>query len=158
LAQGSQFSLETVQTITASIEINTTRSYQRSHISRSIQAVEYIQNEMIDVQFDLGSLNHWNDLSKLSQPISIHYYRSEEEIKLGPACWLWDYLRRSKSNGFFLPLSGGIDSCSVALIVHSMCVLVCEATKKSNASVLKDIRRICCDEIYLPENPQQLCL
>jgi NAD+ synthase (glutamine-hydrolysing) len=158
LAQGYQFSLQTVQTITASIEINTTRSYQRSHISRSIQAVEFNQNEIIDVQFDLGRLNQWNDLSKLSQPITIQYYRSEEEIKLGPACWLWDYLRRSNSNGFFLPLSGGIDSCSVALIVYSMCVLVCEATKKGNTSVIQDIRRICCDEMYIPETPQELCM
>ena len=27
----------------------------------------------------------------------------------GPACWLWDYLRRSGMGGFFLPLSGGAD-------------------------------------------------
>jgi hypothetical protein len=26
---------------------------------------------------------------------------------LGPACWLWDYLRRSGQGGYFLPLSGG---------------------------------------------------
>ena len=36
----------------------------------------------------------------------------EEEISLGPACWLWDYLRRSGSTGYFLPLSGGMDSSS----------------------------------------------
>jgi NAD+ synthase (glutamine-hydrolysing) len=30
----------------------------------------------------------------------------EEECCLGPACWLWDYLRRSGAAGFFLPLSG----------------------------------------------------
>jgi len=30
-----------------------------------------------------------------------------EEIALGPACWLWDYLRRSNQGGYFCPLSGG---------------------------------------------------
>ena len=48
-------------------------------------------------------------------------------VSLGPACWLWDYLRRSKAAGFFIPLSGGIDSCATAVIVHSMCRLVIEA-------------------------------
>jgi len=46
---------------------------------------------------------------------------------LGPACWMWDYLRRSGQGGYFLPLSGGIDSSSSACIVASMCHLVCDA-------------------------------
>jgi len=38
--------------------------------------------------------------------------------------FLWDYLRKSKAGGFFLALSGGLDSCSVALTVYNMCVIV----------------------------------
>lgn len=34
--------------------------------------------------------------------------------------WLWDYLRKSGAGGFFLPPSGGLDSCAVALIVYTM--------------------------------------
>jgi len=47
-----------------------------------------------------------------------------EEIAQGPAVWLWDYLRRSKQRGFFLPLSGGADSASVSAVVSSMSHLV----------------------------------
>lgn len=47
----------------------------------------------------------------------------------GPACWLWDYLRRSGQGGFFLPLSGGVDSTSTACIVFSMCTQICDAIK-----------------------------
>ena len=47
-----------------------------------------------------------------------------EEIAHGPALWLWDYLRRSGARGFFIPLSGGADSASVASIVGSMAKLV----------------------------------
>lgn len=54
----------------------------------------------------------------------IKYHRPEEEIAFGPACWLWDYLRRSGASGFLLPLSGGADSSSVAAIVGCMCQLV----------------------------------
>jgi NAD+ synthase (glutamine-hydrolysing) len=52
------------------------------------------------------------------------YYSVDEEIALGPACWLWDYLRRSGATGFFLPLSGGSDSAATAALVGSMCQLV----------------------------------
>jgi NAD+ synthase (glutamine-hydrolysing) len=37
---------------------------------------------------------------------------------------MWDYLRRSGARGFFLPLSGGADSASVAGLVASMARLV----------------------------------
>ena len=50
--------------------------------------------------------------------------------RLGPACWLWDYLRRSRTQGYFIPLSGGIDSCATSVIVYSMCRLVAEAARK----------------------------
>ncbi|CAN0491360.1 unnamed protein product, partial [Discosporangium mesarthrocarpum] len=59
----------------------------------------------------------------------IHSASPEEECALGPACWLWDYLRRSGAGGFFLPLSGGADSSSVAVIVGIMCQAVLEAAR-----------------------------
>ena len=44
----------------------------------------------------------------------------EEECCLGPACWMWDFLRRSGAAGFFLPLSGKFHSqnffCNVSLL------------------------------------------
>ena len=52
---------------------------------------------------------------------SLQFHCPEEEIALGPACWLWDYLRRSGASGYLLPLSGGADSSSTAAIVGSMC-------------------------------------
>ncbi len=57
------------------------------------------------------------------------YHLPEEEIAYGPACWLWDYLRRSRMSGFFLPLSGGADSSAGATIVHVMCVRLGEEIK-----------------------------
>ncbi|CAI5995098.1 unnamed protein product [Closterium sp. NIES-64] len=70
-----------------------------------------------------------------SHPIQIRYHCPEEEIALGPACWLWDYLRRSGASGFLLPLSGGADSSSVAAIVGCMCQLVAkDYFRRSGAS------------------------
>ena len=60
------------------------------------------------------------------------YERVEEEIAYGPSCWLWDYLRRSGANGFFLPLSGGADSSSTAALVGIMCQQVVKAIGNYN--------------------------
>jgi len=80
-----------------------------------------------------------------------------EEISMGPACWLWDYLRRSKQAGFFLPLSGGVDSTSVACIVYSMCEMVHKEVTEGNEHVLNDLRVITRDDTFTPESPQQIC-
>lgn len=70
-----------------------------------------------------------------SPPIEIWFPTPEEEILYGPACWLWDYLRRSCQGGFLLPLSGGVDSCASAVVVYSMCCLVVDAINKGEEQV-----------------------
>ena len=62
----------------------------------------------------------------------------------GPACWLWDFLRRSGAVGYFLPLSGGADSSAVATIVGSMTEMVTKAAQEDPAGqVASECRRIC---------------
>ena len=63
--------------------------------------------------------------------------RCVDLCRLGPACWMWDYLRRSAQGGFFLPLSGGIDSSSSACLVASMCHLVIDAINSGSESPLR---------------------
>ena len=118
LAQGSQFSLVDVEVVTASIDIDQVRTYRIGNVSRNLQAAQILPYPSFDIDFNNRSA------AAPSRPVQITLLSAEEEIKYGPACWLWDYLRRSKSGGFFLPLSGGIDSCATALIVFSMCQLV----------------------------------
>jgi len=47
-----------------------------------------------------------------------------EEVANVPACYLYDYLKKSGASGYFLALSGGADSGSVSLIVYNMCELI----------------------------------
>lgn len=56
-----------------------------------------------------------------------------EEIAAGPACWLWDYLRRSGASGFFVPLSGGADSAAVITLVGAMAQRVYEEISAKDA-------------------------
>ena len=71
-----------------------------------------------------------------------------------------DYLRRSRQAGYFLPLSGGIDSCATAVIIHSMCRLVDRAIKEGdNPQVLADLLRIAGedeDSDWRPKDPQDI--
>ena len=59
--------------------------------------------------------------------IGLCFHCKDSYSNVGPACWLWDYLKRSGASGFLLPLSGGADSASVAAIVGSMCQQVIKA-------------------------------
>ncbi|KAK4529264.1 hypothetical protein CCYA_CCYA01G0121 [Cyanidiococcus yangmingshanensis] len=77
-----------------------------------------------------------------SPAIPVRLHTAEEEIAYGPACWLWDYLRRSGMSGFFLPLSGGADSSATATLVGSMCRLVATEAQKGNEHVICEARRI----------------
>ncbi|KAG0167386.1 glutamine-dependent NAD(+) synthetase [Apophysomyces sp. BC1034] len=161
VAQGSQFSLRDVEVVTATIDLEEVRSFRTRMTSRGMQAVqsENYRREYVDIA-----------LSQPDMDIDIHvrptksqapfYHTPEEEIALGPACWLWDYLRRSKTAGYFLPLSGGIDSCATAMIVASMCRLVVKEVEEGNTQVLADARRLARTnddngEEYIPTDPRE---
>lgn len=144
LAQGSQFSLLDVEVHTAVVDLDEIWAWRTSR-SRGVQANEpWVQKlERIQVDFHLCrepvALNPHPRLTASMEP---RYHLPEEEIALGPACWLWDYLRRSKAAGFLVPLSGGIDSCATATIVYSMCRLLVAAVKSGNEVVIADAQRL----------------
>jgi len=121
VAQGSQFSLKDVEVVVATLDLEDVRAHRGAISSLEIQAASSKNYPRIDVDFVLSEPS---GSRAPSPPIQVHFHTPEEEISLGPACWLWDYLRRCKAAGFFLPLSGGIDSCATAIIVYSMCTLV----------------------------------
>ncbi|PWN27610.1 glutamine-dependent NAD(+) synthetase with GAT domain-containing protein [Jaminaea rosea] len=210
VAQGSQFSLDDVQVVTATVDLDDVKA-ARCAKSRGMQAVQSreINNgrgfTRVKVDFDLGKRDqdHGGDgddddvggnsgasartgsgaadpdavalgtaassssnrTSQARDGGDVFYHTPSEEIALGPACWLWDYLRRSKTQGYFIPLSGGIDSCATSVIVYSMCRLVYQACQgpRPNAQVLEDVRRICggatkekLPDGWVPSSPQEI--
>ncbi len=157
VAQGSQFSPNDVEVVTATVDLEDVRSYRGSIGSRQVQASNATAVPRIVVDFDLTT-THTPDHPP-TRPIEIHYHTPEEEIAYGPACWLWDYLRRSGMAGFFIPLSGGADSAAVATQVGIMCQMVvaeAQAGNGQNAQVLADVRRLVGDEGYTPDNAAEL--
>lgn len=159
VAQGSQFSLNDVEVITATVDLEEVRAY-RSSIARSLQAARSTKKyHRIQTSFELSSEDDDLDTSKApSRPIQVRYHSPEEEIALATGCYLWDYLRRSGTAGYLVPLSGGIDSCATATMVFSACRLVVKAMKEGNKQVIEDVKRIAKYKgETLPKTPQELC-
>lgn len=100
VAQGSQFSLDDVQVITATVDLDDVRAARASK-SRGMQA-QYangnIKNgkgfDRIKVDFELGEREEWSSSSKLdgslshpqasTKPMEVFYHTPEEEI-----AWVW---------------------------------------------------------------------
>jgi NAD+ synthase (glutamine-hydrolysing) len=77
-----------------------------------------------------------------------------------PSAYLWDVLRKSRARGFFLPLSGGLDSCTVALIVYNMCYLLYQQISSRSyhsQQILDDLRKVLREKDYTPQSPQEMC-
>lgn len=167
LAIGSQFSIDSeVQVITANIDLTDITSYRSGFSARGVQAARHqalvkLPSIKPSKNFDLADSDGRVSNGKMTLPLrEIPLYKAEEEIARGPACWLWDYLRRSGMNGFFLPLSGGADSSATATIVGAMCQVVVSAARKSDADpkLVADVRRVAQlrDEDDLPQDGRSL--
>uniref|UniRef100_A0A672KMM4 Glutamine-dependent NAD(+) synthetase n=1 Tax=Sinocyclocheilus grahami TaxID=75366 RepID=A0A672KMM4_SINGR len=140
----NQISSDLQEVVTATLDLEDVRSYRgercHPHMHKPYQRIQ--------TDFTLSDCD--DRCLPTHQPVEWIFHTPEEEISLGPACWLWDYLRRSGQAGFLLPLSGGVDSSSTACIVYSMCVQICQA-------VLEDVQRVVNNSSYRPEDPRELC-
>ena len=105
LAQGQQFSIEEVEVVSATVDLDDI-VHRRNNPG---YGSEYAQSRDVypKIPVDFALCFHDGLCVPTSPVIPPQICRPEEEIGFGPACWLWDYLRRSGCNGFFLPLSGG---------------------------------------------------
>ncbi|KAJ2493545.1 glutamine-dependent NAD(+) synthetase [Coemansia sp. RSA 2050] len=160
LAMGTQFSIGDVEVTLATVDLGGVRALRAGMSSRSMQASHSsVLYPRVAAAISLSAQQAQFDFSvHPTRPLEPRLHTPAEEIGLGPACWLWDYLRRSSLGGFFLPLSGGIDSCATAVIVHSMCRLVVEACQQGNAQAIADVRRVCGESggEYVPASAQEL--
>uniref|UniRef100_A0A8I3NYU5 Glutamine-dependent NAD(+) synthetase n=1 Tax=Canis lupus familiaris TaxID=9615 RepID=A0A8I3NYU5_CANLF len=145
----------TKEVLTATLDLEDVRSYRAEISSRNLAASRVSPYPRVKVDFALSCREDL--LEPPSEPVEWMYHSPAEEISLGPACWLWDFLRRSRQAGFFLPLSGGVDSAATACLVYSMCRQVCEAVRNGNQEVLADVRAIVDQLSYTPQDPRDLC-
>ncbi|KAL5115082.1 glutamine-dependent NAD(+) synthetase [Pleosporales sp. CAS-2024a] len=161
VAQGKQYSLTDVEVITATIEIDALGAQQvrqKKYIKLYNRPVDAKASQVINIDDRLGrghGLQHvTNEYANGMVP---QIYSYEEQMAMGTSCWLFDYLRRSDSTGFLVPLSGGIDSCCTAVIVYNMCHMVLNAIREDNATVLADVQHLTGLPGWVPRTAQELC-
>ncbi|KAG0453761.1 hypothetical protein HPP92_025065 [Vanilla planifolia] len=140
IAQGSQFSLNETEVLTAIVDLDAVSSYRASVSSFRESASHETKVSFVEVPRRLCQSFKLHVIP--TNPVEIKYHQPEEEIAFGPSCWLWDYLRRSGATGFLLPLSGGADSSAVAAIVGCMCQLVIKDIENGDEQVKADAIRI----------------
>ncbi|KAG7288756.1 hypothetical protein NEMBOFW57_005113 [Staphylotrichum longicolle] len=153
VAQGSQFSLNDVEVVTATVDLEEVRSY-RAAISRGLQAAaSTAKYQRIQTPFELSSEDDDADVTVApTLPIQPRFHSVEEEIALAGGCFLWDYLRRSGTAGYLV-----LSAAASTLIVYSMCRIVLDALRAGNAQVAADVKRIAAYSKDLPTTPQELC-
>jgi NAD+ synthase (glutamine-hydrolysing) len=158
LKQSTQFSLKPVEVITATIDLEEVRSY-RSSISRNVQGAA--QPEYPRIECDLSLSRPADEIFfsrtlKISREIPLKILNPMEEIYRAEAAFLWQYLTRSSAGGFFLALSGGLDSATVALFVFAMADVVLQSINSGEDNTLADLRRITGEKDLTVSTPQEI--
>lgn len=142
MAIGGHFSLQEVVVTTATVDLEEVRTFRGMKQSMSNQAQYVVNYPRIAINFALSSHSAHayraggNAGARITPPIKWTTPDFVAETATAPALWLFDYLRLSGANGFYLALSGGLDSSSVALLVYRLsCLLAAEHERGGNTIV-----------------------
>ena len=118
LAVGPRFSFADYYLVTAEVDIDATRMLRsRSGAIRSTVAGP--EEGTVRVEFDFPRIE---PTSGVSSPAAWETgpWLKEEEFGRAISLGLFDYLRKSRSHGFVLSLSGGADSSATAILIALM--------------------------------------
>lgn len=114
LAAGKRFSFHNIQVVSASVDVDLTRMTQ-ARTSESVPNLE----ALITIPFDYPQrIPQTPNVPMKSWEYSPNL--KEEEFTRSVSLGLFDYLRKSRANGFVLSLSGGADSSAIACLVRLM--------------------------------------
>jgi NAD+ synthase (glutamine-hydrolysing) len=118
LAEGPRFSFADFQITIALVDIDITRMSQ-GRLASLKPNLEHNGNCITHSSFAFPQLTP--EISELNLPAWETSPRlKEEEFTRAEALALFDYLRKSRSNGFIVSLSGGVDSAAVSCVVALM--------------------------------------
>lgn len=113
---------------------------------------------MIDFSICARNTNFKLSPTKLKTPFKIEC--KESQILKAITSYIWDYLKKSGSAGFLLPLSGGADSGLTAAIIYHfanrLLEYLTERGEEIRAEILSDLRKIVKDESFDPKTPKEI--
>jgi len=115
LAASKRFSFTPYQVISAAVDVDLTRMAQ----ARTGECVPNLDTR-IYVPFDYPLLSPPKTTTANLQLWEYQANIKEEEFTRAVALGLFDYLRKTRAQGFVISLSGGADSATIACLVHLM--------------------------------------
>ncbi|MBM3847662.1 MAG: NAD(+) synthase [Verrucomicrobia bacterium] len=118
IASGARFSYADVQVTSATVNIDATRMNQARTASYEPR-IEPSPHDCIESAFEWPALGPQSQSYREASWESSSNIKKEEFARALPLA-LFDYLRKSKSQGFVVSLSGGADSSAVACLVGMM--------------------------------------
>ena len=112
LSEGPRLPFASVTVVTADVDIEEIRTH------RAVSGHP--------IELHTPALNIVDAPAPVSIPVAhvpsiLHVLYPQTEFARATALGLWDYLRKSRSSGFVLSLSGGADSAACAVLVHLAC-------------------------------------
>ncbi len=124
LAEGPRFGFDDVYVTTAVVDIDHVRmSHSRTAfapaVDDSFRAVVRAEIDLPPVEYTVpppSQANQWPEAR----------YEKHEEFTRAVTLGLFDYLRKSKSRGFVVSLSGGADSAAIVYLIAAMVELSCQ--------------------------------
>ena len=118
IASGDRFSYNQVELTSAVIDVEATRM-QRSRSSSFPVDVQTEASRRVEIPFEFPSVEPGDALLETAKWETAEDVK-EEEFTRAIGLGLFDYLRKSRSRGFVVSLSGGADSAAVAVLVARM--------------------------------------
>ncbi len=124
LAQGTRFSYKPVGVVSATVDVAATRM-------KMAQLASYQPDALSGRAAEVPCPFTWSDCPH--EPLQVraadwesNIHLKEEEFARAIALGLFDYLRKSRSHGFVVSLSGGADSSATACLVALMVQFACK--------------------------------
>jgi NAD+ synthase (glutamine-hydrolysing) len=124
LAAGPRLTFRDVTVCDAVVDIDATRM-RRVQSSSYEPQLNYDENRIVKVNFNLPEASPTPAKQRQSRWEESEHLR-EEEFARAISLGLYDYLRKSRSEGFVVSLSGGADSAAVTCLVALMARLGCD--------------------------------
>jgi NAD+ synthase (glutamine-hydrolysing) len=142
LAQGPRFSFHDVSITSAVVNIDATRISQSRSASYRPQ-IEDQSEGLVTAQFLWPTLAEISSTKNKLPAWEAGPSLKEEEFTRAVALGLFDYVRKSKSSGFVVSLSGGADSAAVSCLVsQALRLAVIEIGSESVREKLAFLRKV----------------
>jgi NAD+ synthase (glutamine-hydrolysing) len=124
IAEGPRFSFADWMVTSATIDVDATRQQQAS--TGSFRPIfDDVPSQVVSAPFEFPPLDPVEEPWSVA-PWEESEHRKEEEFTRAEALALFDYMRKSHSEGFVISLSGGADSAACSCLVFLMAKLAAE--------------------------------